>query len=89
MWRIVGALLLISSASFAQQPVLRFSVPESWTMAQEQPLACLVRNDPALPVQGILQALLRLKASGEIERMIERYTHIRGHPPQSSSPPPS
>ncbi|WP_433886557.1 hypothetical protein [Pseudomonas vranovensis] len=85
----MGALLLISSASFAQQPVLRFSVPESWTIPQEQTLACLVRNDPALPMQGILQALLRLKASGEIEKMIERCTHIHGQPPQSSSPPPS
>ncbi|ROL62941.1 ABC transporter substrate-binding protein [Pseudomonas vranovensis] len=58
-------------------------------VVEEQTLACLVRNDPALPVQGILQALLRLKASGEIERMIERYTHIHGQPPQTSSPPPS
>ena len=58
-------------------------------VVEEQALACLVRNDPALPVQGILRALLRLKASGAIERMIERYTLIHEQSPQATSPPPS
>ncbi|WP_248919375.1 substrate-binding periplasmic protein [Pseudomonas entomophila] len=44
---------------------------------QEQALGCLVRNDPALPTQALLRALVRLKQSGEIERIIERYTHER------------
>ncbi|MDF9620224.1 ABC transporter substrate-binding protein [Pseudomonas entomophila] len=46
---------------------------------QEQPLGCMVRNDPALPTQALLRALVRLKQSGEIARIIERYTR---EPPQ-------
>ncbi|TLP59176.1 MULTISPECIES: substrate-binding periplasmic protein [Pseudomonas] len=41
---------------------------------QEQALGCMVRNDPALPTQAVLRALVRLKQSGEIERIIGRYT---------------
>lgn len=44
---------------------------------QEQALGCMVRNDPALPTQALLRALVRLKQSGEIERIIERYTNER------------
>nr|WP_275679334.1 MULTISPECIES: ABC transporter substrate-binding protein [Pseudomonas] len=44
---------------------------------QEQALGCMVRNDPALPTQALLRALVRLKQSGEIERIIERYTDER------------
>ncbi|QVM93051.1 ABC transporter substrate-binding protein [Pseudomonas entomophila] len=48
---------------------------------QEQALGCMVRNDPALPTQALLRALVRLKQSGEIERIIQRYTDERsqGH----------
>ena len=44
---------------------------------QEQALGCMVRNDPALPTQALLRALVRLKQSGEVERIIERYTDER------------
>ncbi|MDR2308009.1 MAG: transporter substrate-binding domain-containing protein [Paucimonas sp.] len=41
---------------------------------QEQALGCLVRNDPLLPTRRVLKAMMRLKQSGEVERIIERYT---------------
>lgn len=44
---------------------------------EEQELGCMVRNDPTMPAQGVLRALLRLKMSGEIERIVERYTASR------------
>ncbi|MGF6594407.1 substrate-binding periplasmic protein [Pseudomonas sp. 2835] len=56
-------------------------------VVEDQALACLVRNDPALPVQGILRALLRMKASGEIQRMIERYTQGQKQSMQPASAP--
>jgi len=40
---------------------------------EEQALGCMVRNDPALPTQGVLRALVRMKESGEIERITRRY----------------
>lgn len=40
---------------------------------EEQSLACMVRNDPAIPTQAALRALVRLKQSGEIERITRRY----------------
>lgn len=43
-------------------------------LLQVQQLGCYVRNDPALPVQRILRVLLRMKMSGEIERIRERYS---------------
>ncbi|AMB87937.1 amino acid ABC transporter substrate-binding protein [Pseudomonas agarici] len=43
-------------------------------MLQEQSVGCLVRNDPALPVQRILRTLLRMKISGEIDGIIGLYT---------------
>ncbi len=33
----------------------------------------MVRNDPAIPTQGLLRALVRMKQSGEIERIVQRY----------------
>jgi polar amino acid transport system substrate-binding protein len=39
-----------------------------------QGLGCYVRNDPNVPVQRILRTLLRMKMSGEIDRIIERYS---------------
>ncbi|MDH4607284.1 transporter substrate-binding domain-containing protein [Pseudomonas sp. BN102] len=39
----------------------------------EEPVSCLVRNDPALPAQRILQTLLQMKESGEIDEILARY----------------
>jgi len=36
-------------------------------------LGCMVRDDPAIPTQGVLRALVRMKESGEIERIVQRY----------------
>ncbi|WP_414703731.1 substrate-binding periplasmic protein [Pseudomonas sp. TCU-HL1] len=40
---------------------------------EEEPVSCLVRNDPALPAQRILRTLLQMKESGEIEEILARY----------------
>ncbi|MFC5695769.1 substrate-binding periplasmic protein [Pseudomonas sp. GCM10022186] len=40
---------------------------------EEEPVSCLVRNDPDLPVQRILLALLQMKESGEIDEILSRY----------------
>ncbi|BBH45176.1 substrate-binding periplasmic protein [Pseudomonas sp. KU43P] len=40
---------------------------------EEQALGCMVRNDPAIPTQGVLRALVRMKESGEIDRIARRY----------------
>ncbi|MFT0516972.1 substrate-binding periplasmic protein [Pseudomonas faucium] len=45
---------------------------------EEQALGCMVRNDPAIPTQGVLRALVRMKESGEIERITRRYG-VTGH----------
>lgn len=45
-------------------------------MLEEQHLSCMVRNAPSIPTQGILQALQRMKQSGEIEQVFERYSHL-------------
>jgi polar amino acid transport system substrate-binding protein len=34
----------------------------------------MVRNDPTLPTQALLRALVRIKQSGEVERIVQRYT---------------
>lgn len=41
---------------------------------EEQQLGCMVRSDSSVPAQSILRALARLKQSGQIERIIQRYT---------------
>lgn len=46
---------------------------QAQAVVEEQALGCLVRNDPAIPTQGILRALVRMKQSGDIERIIQRY----------------
>lgn len=43
-------------------------------VVQEQSVGCLIRNDPALPTQQILQTLEQMKTSGEIDQIIQRYT---------------
>jgi ABC-type amino acid transport substrate-binding protein len=50
-----------------------------WTI-DEQPVGCVVRNDPDVPAQRIMRTLLRMKMSGEIERIVERYNTQSGNP---------
>jgi ABC-type amino acid transport substrate-binding protein len=40
----------------------------------EQPAGCILRNDPDLPVQRILRVLVRMKVSGELQRIVDKYT---------------
>lgn len=40
---------------------------------EEEPVSCLVRNDPSLPTQRILRTLVQMKESGEIEEILARY----------------
>ncbi|NIF27325.1 amino acid ABC transporter substrate-binding protein [Pantoea sp. Tr-811] len=40
---------------------------------EEQSLGCMVRNDPAVPTQALLRALVRMTESGEIARIVGRY----------------
>ncbi|UZE08071.1 substrate-binding periplasmic protein [Pseudomonas corrugata] len=44
------------------------------TILQEQQLGCYLRNDPKIPVQRILRTLQDMKASGEIDAIIQLYT---------------
>nr|WP_262924528.1 MULTISPECIES: ABC transporter substrate-binding protein [Pseudomonas] len=47
---------------------------------EEQELGCMVRNDPALPTQRVLRALVRMKQSGEIEAIVQRYGTLAHQP---------
>ncbi len=47
------------------------------SLIAEQPAGCIIRNDPALPTQKILRTLVRMRVSGEIQRIIDRYTAPR------------
>lgn len=40
----------------------------------EQPAGCIVRNDPDIPVQPLLRVLVRMSVSGELQRIIDKYT---------------
>ena len=42
-------------------------------LLQEQAVGCYVRNDPAVPAQRILRTLLKMKMSGEIDAIVQRY----------------
>ena len=46
---------------------------------EEQQLGCMVRSDASVPAQGVLRALVRMKQSGEVDRIIQRYTADRPH----------
>ncbi len=46
---------------------------QALAVLEEQELGCMVRNDPAIPTQGLLRALVRMKQSGEIERIVQRF----------------
>ncbi|MDH0300222.1 MULTISPECIES: ABC transporter substrate-binding protein [unclassified Pseudomonas] len=50
---------------------------QALAVLEEQALGCMVRNDPALPSQAVLRALVRIKQSGEMQRIVERYTDDR------------
>ncbi|MGH8380856.1 substrate-binding periplasmic protein [Pseudomonas sp.] len=41
---------------------------------EEQQLGCMVRNDPENSAQGLLQALVRMKQTGETEQIFKRYS---------------
>ncbi|HDS1699459.1 MULTISPECIES: ABC transporter substrate-binding protein [unclassified Pseudomonas] len=56
---------------------------QTLAVLDEQDLGCMVRNDPAIPTQGLLRALVRMKQSGEIERILQRYEG-RGDPDSMS-----
>ncbi|MCD5992907.1 ABC transporter substrate-binding protein [Pseudomonas sp. CDFA 602] len=43
----------------------------------DQPAACMVRNNPDLPIAKILRTLLRMRMTGEIQKIIEHYTTPR------------
>lgn len=43
-------------------------------LLEEQQLACMVSNDPSVPVQRILRTLERMKQTGEIELAFRRYS---------------
>ena len=40
---------------------------------EEEPVGCLIRNDPAIPTQRILRTLVQMKESGEIDEILARY----------------
>ncbi|MFF7707791.1 substrate-binding periplasmic protein [Pseudomonas sp. NPDC007930] len=42
-------------------------------LLDDQVLGCYVRNDPRLPVQSLLRAFVRMRQSGELERIFQRY----------------
>ncbi|WP_426113285.1 substrate-binding periplasmic protein [Pseudomonas sp. DSP3-2-2] len=43
----------------------------------EQPVGCIVRNDPDIPVQPLLRVLVRMSVSGELQRIIDKYAAPR------------
>ncbi|WP_460146960.1 substrate-binding periplasmic protein [Pseudomonas sp. S2_A02] len=47
---------------------------QSVALVHEQTVGCYVRNDPKVPVQRILNTLLQMKMSGEIDDIIRLYT---------------
>lgn len=58
----------------------------SVSIIEEQAVGCLVRNDPNVPVQKILRTLLRMKMSGEIDQIIQRYGAQAPLTPEQHSP---
>lgn len=47
------------------------------SLISEQPAGCIIRNDPGLPTQKILRTLVRMRVSGEIQQIVDRYTAPR------------
>lgn len=50
-----------------QQPLVELE------LIREEPVACLVRDDPALPSMRLLRSMVRLQQRGEFERLLQRY----------------
>ncbi|NBB12760.1 ABC transporter substrate-binding protein [Pseudomonas sp. SLFW] len=46
----------------------------------EQPVGCIVRNDSDIPAQRLMRILLRMRMSGEIDRIMSRYNTSSGLP---------
>lgn len=46
----------------------------------EQPVGCIVRNDTDIPAQRLMRILLRMRMSGEIDRIMARYNTVSGLP---------
>lgn len=60
----------------------------SVAMLQEQAVSCYVRNDPAVPAQRILRALQKMKVSGEIDAIVQRYVDLQPHAQASGTASP-
>ncbi|KIY38023.1 amino acid ABC transporter substrate-binding protein [Pseudomonas sp. 10-1B] len=60
---------------------------QALAVLEEQDLGCMVRNDPAIPTQGLLRALVRMKQSGELERILQRYGGMGFSDPMSVARP--
>ena len=50
---------------------------KSVALIADQPAGCIIRNDPGLPTQKILRTLVRMRVSGEIQQIVDRYTAPR------------
>jgi ABC-type amino acid transport substrate-binding protein len=46
----------------------------------EQAVGCIVRNDTQIPAQRLMRILLRMRMSGEIDRIMSRYNTVSGLP---------
>ncbi|WP_285425918.1 ABC transporter substrate-binding protein [Pseudomonas sp. efr-133-TYG-103a] len=53
----------------------------------EQPVGCIVRNDTQIPAQQLMRILLRMRMSGEIDRIMSRYNTVSGLPADRPSTP--
>lgn len=53
----------------------------------EQPVGCIVRNDTDIPAQRLMRILLRMRMSGEIDRIMSRYNTVSGLPADHPAAP--
>lgn len=53
----------------------------------EQPVGCIVRNDTDIPAQKLMRILLRMRMSGEIDRIMSRYNTVSGLPADGPAAP--
>jgi len=53
----------------------------------EQPVGCIVRNDTDIPAQRLMRILLRMRMSGEIDRIMSRYNTSSGLPADGPATP--
>ncbi|WP_110947175.1 substrate-binding periplasmic protein [Pseudomonas bohemica] len=53
----------------------------------EQPVGCVVRNDTSIPAQRLMRILLRMRMSGEIDRIMSRYNTVSGLPADRPAAP--